>query len=153
MATNANASKGSTTATNTNTNAKGKGKGSPYAVAALPTNSVQYRHASGGTGTVQATNYAQAIRLLYGWAGGPAAKGTPNYQHVAALVHLSWCAGNGARATVRKANSAACTNSGNVLQFGQPAAPQVCSVLQWLATAGAPKPVLATVWATYTGKA
>lgn len=140
MATNANASKAAA-------------KAAPYSVAALPTNSVQYRQCSGGTGTVQATNYAQAVRLLYGWAGGPAAKATPQYQHVAALVHLGWCAGNGARATVRKANSAACNNSGNVLVFGQPAGPQVCNVLAWLAKAGAPKPVLATVWATYTGKA
>jgi len=125
----------------------------PYTVAHLPSTSVQYRQASGGTGTVQANNYAQAVRLLYGWAGGPAAKGTPNYQHVAALVHLGWCSGNGARATVRKANSAACNNSGNVLVFGQPAAQQVCNVLAWLTAAGAPKPVLAVVWATYTGTA
>lgn len=138
---------------NTNTKAAAKAAASPYQVGHLPTNSVQYRQASGGTGTVQATNYAQAVRLLYGWAGGPAAKATPKYQHVAALVHLGWCAGNGARATVRKANSAACTNSGTVLAMGQPAAPQVCSVLAWLAAAGAPKPVLATVWATYCGKA
>lgn len=135
----------------TNTNAKAKAKATNYALAALPTNSVQYRQASGGTGTAAATNYAQAVRLLYGWAGTN--KATPAYQHVAALVHLGWCAGNGARATVRKANSAACANSGNVLAFGQPAGPQVCNVLAWLAAAGAPNAVLATVWATYTGKA
>jgi hypothetical protein len=119
-----------------------------YAPAALPVNSVQWRHASGGTGTVQANAYVQACRTLLAWAGtGP----SKPYAH--AVVHLGWCTGTGARATCKASGSAACKHAAPVLAFGKPAAPQVCTVLAALAKAGAPAPALATVWATFTGKA
>jgi len=121
---------------------------SAYALAALPTSSVQYRMASGGTGTAQATAYVQACRTLAAWA-----RGTANAPTVHALVHLGWCAGSGARATVRAATSAAYRNGASALTVGTPAGPQVCATLAALAAAGAPAPALATVWATYTGAA
>ena len=123
-------------------------KAPAYAVASLPTTSVQYRHASGGTGTVQANAYVQACRTLAAWA-----RGTQHAPHVYALVHLGWCAGTGARATCKASRSAACGHAAPVLAFGKPAAPQVCATLTALAAAGAPAPALATVWATYTGTA
>ena len=119
-----------------------------YPVAALPATGAQYRTASGATGTAQATAYAQAMRTLAAWA-----RGTAHAPTVHALVHLGWCSGTGARATVRAASSAAYRHAAPVLTVGAPAAPQVCAALTALAGAGAPAPVLATVWATYTGKA
>lgn len=123
-------------------------KPATYAVAALPTTAVQYRHTSGGTGTAQATAYAGAMRALAAWARGGAHAPT-----VHALVHLGWCAGTGARATVRASNSAAYKHAAGVLAVGQPAAPQVVAALTALAAANAPASALATVWATYTGQA
>lgn len=120
----------------------------PYPVAALPATGVQYRQCSGGTGTAQATAYTQAVRTLAAWA-----RGTAHAPHVHALVHLGWCSGTGARATVRAANSAAYRHSAPVLHVGQPAAPQVAATLAYLAKQGAPAAALTTVWATYTGKA
>jgi hypothetical protein len=119
-----------------------------YAAAALPTTSVQYRMASGGTGTAQAVAYVAACKALAGWAG----KG-PHKATVHALVHLGWCAGSGARATVKASNSAAWGHAKALLAVGKPAGPQVCATLAALAAAGAPAPALATVWATFTGKA
>lgn len=119
-----------------------------YTVAALPTTGAQYRTNSGATGTPQATAYAQAMRTLAAWARGG--------QHAAtvhALVHLGWCSGSGARATVRAANSAAYRHGAPVLAVGKPAAPQVVAALTALAGAGAPAAPLAVVWATYTGQA
>lgn len=119
-----------------------------YDIAALPATGAQYRTNSGATGTAQATAYAQAMRTLAAWARGG--------QHAAtvhALVHLGWCSGTGARATVRAASSAAYRHAAPVLAVGQPAAPQVVAALTALAGAGAPAPVLAVVWATYTGQA
>jgi len=119
-----------------------------YNVQALPTTGAQYRTNSGATGTPQATAYQQAMRTLAAWA-----RGTQHAPTVHALVHLGWCSGSGARATVRAANSAAYKHAAPVLQVGQPAAPQVVAALTALAQAGAPAPVLAVVWATYTGQA
>ena len=121
-----------------------------YAPTSLPTTSVQYRHASGGTGTVQANAYVQACRALAGWA-----KGTANMPTVHALVHLGWATGTGARATVQASKSAAYVHAAkaNAVTVGQPAAPQLCATLAALAKAGAPAPALATVWATVQGKA
>jgi len=123
-------------------------KASAYPLASLPTTSVQYRMASGGTGSAQATAYVQACRTLAAWA-----RGTANATTVHALVHLGWCAGSGARATVRAATSAAYKHGAPALAVGKPAAPQVCATLAALAAAGAPAPALATVWSTYTGTA
>lgn len=120
----------------------------PYPVAALPTTGAQYRTASGSTGTPQATAYLQAVRTLHAWG-----KPTGNAPLVHALVHLGWCAGGGARAVCKAANSAAYKHGAPHLTVGAPAAPQVVAVLTALASAGAPAPVLALVWATYTGKA
>jgi hypothetical protein len=122
--------------------------GAQYAPTNLPTTGAQYRTNSGATGTAQATAYVQACRTLAAWA-----RGTANAPQVHALVHLGWCSGSGARAVVRAANSAAYRHAAPVLAVGKPAAPQVCTVLAALAAAGAPAPALATVWATYTGKA
>jgi hypothetical protein len=119
-----------------------------YNVAALPTTGAQYRTNSGATGTAQATAYTQAMRTLAAWA-----RGTAHAPTVHALVHLGWCSGSGARATVRAANSAAYRHAAPVLAVGKPAAPQVCAALAALAAAGAPAPVLAVVWDTYCGKA
>lgn len=135
-------------ATKTTTQAAQASKGTAYAVANLPTTGAQYRTNSGATGTAQATAYAQACRTLAAWAKGGASAPT-----VHALVHLGWCAGGGARAVVRAASSAAYKHGAPHLQVGAPAAPQVCATLAALAAAGAPAPALATVWATYTGKA
>lgn len=123
-------------------------KQATYAVAALPTTGTQYRTNSGGTGTPQATAYTQAMRTLAAWA-----RGGQHAPTVHALVHLGWCSGSGARATVRAANSAAYKHGAPMLQVGAPAAPQVCATLTALAEAGAPAAALATVWATYTGTA
>lgn len=119
-----------------------------YDVTLLPATGAQFRTNSGATGTAQATAYAQAMRTLAAWARGG--------QHAAtvhALVHLGWCSGTGARATVRAASSAAYRHAAPVLAVGQPAGPQVVAALAALAGAGAPAPVLAVVWDTYTGKA
>lgn len=129
-------------------------KGAKYAASALPTTAVQYRHASGTTGTPQATAYTQAMRALAAWAHK-----TPNAPTVHALVHLAWCAGSGARVTNGVSNSAACKHAvaaklpAAQWAVGQPAGGQVAANMAALATAGAPKQALATVWATYTGKA
>ncbi len=133
-----------------NSKAAGTAPASPYTVAALPATGTQYRHNSGGTGTVAGVAYVQACRALAAWA-----RGTANAPTVHALVHLGWCSGTGARATVRAANSAAYRHAAPVLaaHVGQPAAPAVVAVLVALAAAGAPAPLLATVWATYTGTA
>ena len=129
----------------TNTNTTGT-----YQAKALPVTSVQYRHASGGTGTVQANAYVQACRTLASWA-----RGTANAPTVFALVHLGWATGTGARATVQASKSAAYQHAAkaNAVTVGQPAAPQLCATLAALAKAGAPAPALATVWATVQGKA
>lgn len=119
-----------------------------YAPTALPTTGTQYRLTSGGTGTPQATAYVQATRQLASWARGGA-----NAPLVHALVHLGWCAGSGARATCKAANSAAYRHGAPHLQAGQPAAPQVVATMQALAKAGAPVGPLAVVWATFTGSA
>ena len=132
------ASKATTTTTTT----------TAYAVASLPTTSVQYRMASGGTGTAQATAYVQACRTLAAWA-----RGGQHAASVHALVHLGWCAGSGARATVQASSSAAYRHAAPVLAVGQPAAPQLVATLAALAAAGAPAPALATAWATYCGVA
>lgn len=120
----------------------------PYPVTALPATGAQYRTNSGATGTAQATNYAQACRTLAAWAK-PAGHGPL----VHALVHLGWCSGTGARAVVRAASSSAYKAGAPHLVVGQPAAAQVVATLAALAAAGAPAPMLAVVWATYTGKA
>ncbi|MDQ3222266.1 MAG: hypothetical protein M3Q75_02140 [Gemmatimonadota bacterium] len=119
-----------------------------FAVTALPTTGTQYRTNSGATGTAQATAYSQAMRALAAWA-----KPTGNGPQVHALVHLGWCSGTGARATVRAASSSAYKAGAPHLVVGTPAAPQVCATLAALAKAGAPAVILATVWATYTGSA
>ncbi len=119
-----------------------------FAVSALPTTGAQYRTASGATGTVQATAYLQAVRALAAWA-----KPTGHAPLVHALVHLGWCSGTGARATVRASSSSAYKHGAPHLVVGTPAGPQVCATLAALAAVGAPAPALATVWATYTGKA
>lgn len=126
----------------------GTGTGTQYSVQALAQGNVQYRHASGGTGTVQAVAYQQATRALRYWAAG-----TPNAALVHALVHLGWCAGSGARSTVRSASSAAYKHGAAHLQVGAPAAPQVVAVLTALHKAGAPAAALATVYATMCGTA
>lgn len=120
----------------------------PYPVAALPATGVQYRQCSGGTGTAAATAYTQAMRTLAAWA-----RGTAHAPAVHALVHLGWCSGTGARATVRAANSAAYRHGAPALTVGAPAAPQVAATLAALHAANAPAAALATVWATYTGAA
>ena len=119
-----------------------------YKASALPTTATQYRNASGGTGTPQANAYKAACRGLAKWA-----KANGQAAQVHALVHLGWCAGAGARANCQSSNSVAYKAAAHLLQVGQPAAPQVCATLATLAKAGAPAPMLATVWATYTGQA
>lgn len=121
---------------------------STFKVADLPTTSVQFRMASGGTGTPQATAYVQAVRSLAAWA-----RGGTFAPVVHALVHLGWTSGTGARATVRAANSAAFKHGAPALKVGAPAAPQVVNILEALSAAGAPKDAIATVWKTFTGKA
>ena len=118
-----------------------------YDPALLPATAQQYRHNAGGTGSVGAAAYTQAMRTLAAWAG--------NGQHkpyVHALVHLGWATGSGARVLCRASNSAAYKHAAPVLQVGQPAAPQVCAILAHLQAAGAPAAALATAWATYTGQ-
>ena len=119
-----------------------------YAAAALPTTGGQYRHNSGGTGTLAAANYAQAMRTLATWA-----RGGQYAPQVHALVHLGWCSGSGARATVGASKSAAYRHAAPLLTVGAPAAPQVAAMLTALAAAGAPAAALGTVWATYTATA
>ena len=119
-----------------------------YNHTALPTTGTQYRNTSGGTGTPQAIAYQQAMRALAAW-GKPNGHGPV----VHALVHLGWCSGTGARATVQAASSSAYKAGAAHLTVGQPAGPQVAATVAALAKAGAPAPLLATVWATYTGKA
>lgn len=119
---------------------------STFVVSALPTTGTQFRLTSGGTGTVAASTYAQAIRALAAWA-----RPTGNAATVHALVHLGWCSGSGARSICKAASSAAFKHAAEVLEVGAPAAPQVVSTLEALAAAGAPAELLATVWSTYTG--
>jgi hypothetical protein len=119
-----------------------------YDPAALAGVAQQYRNASGGTGSPQATAYAQATRALAAWA-----RSTGNAPTVHALVHLGWHSGTGSRSTVKASNSAAWRHAAPLLAVGKPSAPQVCTVLGSLAAAGAPPAALATVWATYTGQA
>lgn len=123
-------------------------KATAYPVAALGTNSTQYRHNSGGTNSPQHTAYLGHVRTLHAWAG----KG-PNKPLVHALVHLGWCAGSGARVMCNASNSSAYKGGKAHLTVATAAAPQVVAVLGALAAAGAPAPQLAAVWATYTGKA
>lgn len=119
-----------------------------YVASALPTVAgTQYRHTSGGTGTAQATAYAQAMRALGAWA-----RPAGHAPLVHALTHLGWCSGSGARSVCRAASSSAYKHGAPHLQAGEPAAPQVAATMQALAAAGAPAPLLATVWATYTGQ-
>lgn len=117
-----------------------------YDVAALPTTGTQYRLTSGGTGTPQASAYTQAMRTLAAWA-----RGGEQAAVVHGLVHLGWCSGSGARAVCRAASSAAFKHAAEVLEVGQPAAPQVVALVTRLAEAGAPAEAVATVWETYTG--
>lgn len=119
-----------------------------FDVAALPATGTQYRLTSGGTGTVQATAYVQAVRTLAAWA-----RTSGHAPTVHALVHLGWTSGSGARATVQAASSAAFKHAEPLLQVGQPAAPQVVAILTALVEAGAPAEPVATVWATFTGSA
>lgn len=120
-----------------------------FKVADLPDSATQYRNASGGTGTQQATDYKSATRVLAKWAG----RGTDNAVQVHALVHLGWCAGAGSRANCEASKSTAFVAAKGVLEVGKPAAPQVVKVLTALKTAGAPAEAIATVWATFTGQA
>ena len=115
---------------------------------ALPVSGTQYRLTSGGTGTAQATAYLQATRALAAWARPAGHAGL-----VHALVHLGWTSGSGARAICRAANSAAFKAGAAHLEVGKPAAAQVVAVLTALREAGAPEEQVATVWATFTGKA
>lgn len=119
-----------------------------FVVSALPVSGAQFRTASGATGTPQATAYSQAVRGLAAWArpAGHAAL-------VHALVHLGWTSGSGARAICRSASSAAFKAGAEHLEVGVAAAPQVVRVLEALVEAGAPAEQVATVWATFTGKA
>ena len=130
------------------TKATTKATAAVYAATALPTTGGQYRHNSGGTGTLAAANYMQAMRALARWA-----RGGPHQPQVHALVHLAWCTGSGARATVGASESAAYRHAAPLLTVGAPAAPQVAAAVTALAAAGAPATALATVWATYTGNA
>lgn len=119
-----------------------------FVVSDLPTTGAQFRTASGATGTAQATAYSQAVRALAAWARPVGQAG-----NVHALVHLGWCSGTGARSVCRAASSSAFKGGQGYLTVGAPAAPQVVEVLTSLAEAGAPAEALATVWATFTGKA
>ena len=130
----------STTTTTTTTTAV-------YDATLLPTTAQQFRHNAGGTGTLGAAAYTQAVRALTSWAGTGDAK-----PYVHALVHLGWCSGSGARVICKASNSSAFKHAASVLAVGEPAAPQVCAVLTHLAEAGAPAEALATVWTTYTAK-
>ena len=117
-----------------------------FDVAALPITGTQFRLTSGGTGTPQASAYAQAIRALAAWA-----KPSGNAALVHALVHLGWTSGSGARAICRASSSAAFKHGQAHLQVGSAAAPQVVAVLTALTEAGAPAEQIATVWSTFTG--
>lgn len=119
-----------------------------FAVSALPVTGAQFRTASGATGSPQATAYSQAVRALAAWARPAGHAGT-----VHALVHLGWCSGSGARSVCRASSSSAFKGGQAYLTVGSPAAPQVVEVLNLLKSAGAPAEALATVWATFTGKA
>lgn len=121
-------------------------KKATYDVAALPTTGTQFRLTSGGTGTVQATAYGQAVRALAAWA-----KPSGHAPLVHALVHLGWTSGTGARAICRASSSAAFKHGQGHLTVGSAAAPQVVAVLQALVEAGAPAEQVATVWVTFTG--
>ena len=123
-----------------------KSLASTLVVSALPTTGTQYRLTSGGTGTAAASAYLQATRALAAWA-----RPTGHAPLVHALVHLGWCSGSGARATVRAANSAAYKHGAPHLVVGEAAGPQVVAVLTALLEAGAPAEQVATVWATFTG--
>ena len=115
-------------------------------VALLPATGAQFRTVSGATGTPQASAYLQATRALAAWA-----KPVGHADLVHALVHLGWCSGTGARSVCKAASSAAWRNSGDVLEAGEPAGPQVVRVLDALVEAGAPAEAVAKVWATFTG--
>lgn len=121
---------------------------SSFVVTALPTTGTQFRLTSGGTGTPQASAYAQAIRALAAWA-----RPSGNAALVHALVHLGWCSGSGARAICRASSSAAFKHGQAHLTVGSAAAPQVVAVLEALSAAGAPVEQVSTVWATFTGSA
>ena len=118
-----------------------------YDATLLPTTAQQFRHNNGGTGTPGAAAYTQAVRALTAWVGTGDAK-----PYVHALVHLGWCSGSGARVICKASNSSAFKHAASVLAVGEPAAPQICSMLEHLRLAGAPAEALATVWATYTAK-
>lgn len=121
-------------------------KATTYNVAALPATGAQYRTNNGATGTPGAVAYQQATRALAAWA-----RPAGHAPLVHALVHLGWCSGSGARAVCRASSSAAYRNGQAHLTPGAPAAPQVVATMQALAAAGAPAPLLATVWGTFTG--
>ena len=115
----------------------------------LPTTGVQWRHASGASGTVQAVAYMQACRALATWARGHAA----NTQAVHVVVHLGWHTGTGGRANVVAANSPAGKAATAAGVVGKPAVQVATAVLATLAQAGAPAAALATVRNTWLGKA
>jgi hypothetical protein len=121
---------------------------SAFDVKALAPIAAQFRHASGGTGSAPATAYSQAVRALQAWG-----RTSGNGATVHALVHLGWHAGTGSRSTVKASNSAAWKHAAPLLEVGKPSAPQVVTILEALAGAGAPAEALATVWATFTGSA
>lgn len=121
---------------------------STFDPAALAPIAAQFRMASGGTGSAQATAYSQAVRALQAWG-----RTSGNGPTVHALVHLGWHAGTGSRSTVKASNSAAWRHAAPLLQVGKPSAPQVVTILNSLVAAGAPAPAIATVWATFTGQA
>lgn len=121
---------------------------SAFDVKALAPISAQFRHASGGTGSAQATAYSQAVRALQAWG-----RTSGNGPTVHALVHLGWHAGTGSRATVKASNSAAWKHAAPLLEVGKPSAPQVVTILESLAGAGAPAEVLGVVYRTFTGQA
>lgn len=119
-----------------------------FSADALTPIAAQFRHASGGTGSAQATAYSQAVRALQAWG-----RTSGNGPTVHALVHLGWHAGTGSRSTVKASNSAAWKHAAPLLEVGKPSAPQVVSILEALVAAGAPAEAIATVWATFTGSA
>ena len=119
-----------------------------FAVEALPTTAVQYRNASGGTGTEASNAYKAATRGLAKWA-----KANEQSATVHALVHLGWCAGAGARAACQSSNSVAYKQAAPLLKVGEAAGPQVVALLTTLVEAGAPEAMTATVWSTFTGQA
>ena len=121
----------------------------PKANLPLPTTGTQWRHASGATGTVQAVAYMQACRALATWARGHAAHTTL----VHGVVRRGWHTGTGSRANVVASNSPAGKAAQAAGLVGKPAVAVATATLAALAKAGAPAAALATVRATWLGKA